>query len=70
MGYHPLSDLGMTADERRSEAWRILEMFWEFGALGNLTCKEREFIDKMAQGFPVSDGQLCWLRDLKARHIE
>ena len=71
MSYSSLNtDLGMTDEVRRNEATRILVMFQDFDALGKLSKKEHDFVDRMAQGFPVSANQLLYLRDLKTRCIE
>jgi hypothetical protein len=70
MGYHSLSDSGGDEDSRRVEASRILELMTDLHVLGQLNAKERNFVDKMAQGFPVTPGQLFWLRDLKTKICE
>lgn len=71
MPFHSLSDdSGGTAEDRRAEAWRILEILREFKALGKLTEIERAFVNKTAQGFPVSPKQIFWLREIKDRVID
>jgi len=71
MAFHSLNDdSGGTADDRRAEAWRILEIFKDCNVLGQLSKKERDFVDKIAQGFSVSVSQLFWLRELKTKTCE
>ena len=70
MSYHSLSDSGMSADEMRQEADRILDVFRDTGVIRELEGKDRVFVDKMAQGFPVTTGQLFFLRDLKTKYCE
>jgi hypothetical protein len=68
MSYHDLSECTLSADERRIEADRILEMFG-IGALDTNDCSqtERDFIFQLGDGRPVSVKQLFWLRDIKDR---
>lgn len=71
MPFHSLNtDSGGSDEDRRNEATRILTMFQDFNVLGHLSKKEREFVDKMAQGFAVSVNQLFWLREIKTRILE
>lgn len=71
MAYHSLSDSGMTDEERRQEAWVIINIMREEpGCFGKLTRNEMEFVEKMARGFGVSTSQLFYLRDLKTNYCE
>ena len=70
MGYHSLStDSGGTPEDRRNEADRVLDLFREEHVLGKLSAKEKEFVDKLARGYPVSVPQLFYLRDIKDRYL-
>ena len=46
-----------------------MDMFREEHVLGKLSAKEKEFVDKLARGYPVSVPQLFWARDIKGRLI-
>lgn len=71
MSYNVLNDQsGGSAEDRRNEADRILDMFRETHVLGALAKHERDFIDQVSRGFPISVNQLFWLRDLKTRCLE
>jgi hypothetical protein len=70
MTFHSLSDSGMSGEDMRQEAWRIIEIFKDCKALGRLSRDERNFMDKMAQGFPVTTGQLFYMRELKTKYVE
>jgi hypothetical protein len=71
MAFNQLNDdSGGTAEDRRAEAWRILEILKDCHALGQLTHNERQFVDKVAQGFSISVNQLFYLREIKARTCE
>lgn len=70
MAYNPLSnDTGGTADDRRSEADRILELLAAYVPLEDMTDKEQEFVDNMQDDRPVSAKQLFWLRDIKDKYL-
>ena len=70
MGYHDLSDSGMTAQERRNEATRILRILDDQCSFEDFRPHEQEFMDKMDQpDVPVSTKQLFWLRDLKEKYL-
>ena len=65
MAYHPLAnDTGGTADDRRSEADRILKIL-DSEPQDHFTQREQEFMEQMQQGGTVSPKQLFWLRDIK-----
>ena len=70
MSYHDLSECTLSADERRAEANRILEMFG-IGALNIDECShtEKNFVEGLINNpnAPVSTKQLFWLRDIKDR---
>jgi hypothetical protein len=68
MSYHPLtSETGSDADNRRSEANRILEMLK--GRDEELAPNEQKFFENLRKGYPVTAKQLFWLRDIKDRII-
>ena len=68
MAYHPLSnDTGGTADDRRAEADRIIQILSEHISFEELAPNEQKFIASMQEGGAVSPKQLFWLRDLKDR---
>ena len=64
MSYHDLSTSTLTDAERRLEADAIVDMLCD----EQVSDKEREFLDKIAQGWPVSVKQLFWLRDIKDKY--
>lgn len=64
MSYHDLSECTLTAEERRLEADSIVDMLCH----EDMSDKEREFIEKMGKGWPVSVKQLFWLRDIKDKY--
>ena len=69
MSYHPLAnDTGGTAEDRRAEATRILNMLEEID-LDETAPNERRFLDKMFADDrqPISPKQIFWLRDLKEK---
>lgn len=66
MSYHELSSSGMTPEARREEADRIVKIITDSDGYNNeLSSKERNFVDEMDCGGPVSTKQLFWLRDIK-----
>lgn len=68
MSYHDLSDSGMTADDRRSEANRILGMIGD-QMEKEMHAHEAKFVRQMRQPHvPVSTKQIFWLRDLKDKY--
>jgi len=67
MSYHDLSSCTLDADERRSEADRIVRML--DGYLEQMTPTESGFIERVGDGIPVSVKQLFWLRDLKDKYL-
>jgi hypothetical protein len=69
MAYHPLAnDTGGTADDRRSEADRLVKIIEE-AAPDTMTQTEIEFVDRMSHGGTVSTKQLFWLRDIKDKYL-
>lgn len=54
---------GQNADDRRSEADRILHIIKR--QRDRLNPKQRDFVAKMDEGGAVSGKQLLWLRDIK-----
>ena len=71
MRYHALAnDTGGTADDRRSEADRILNMIVGHLTPEELTGKEADFVASIMDGnVPVSPKQLFWLRDIKDKYL-
>lgn len=71
MGYPDLSDSGMSAEARQSEAQRIVGMFPAQLELMRLSDNERAFLLKVRrdQRQPISTKQLFWLRDLKDKYL-
>ena len=68
MAYHPLAnDTGGTADDRRAEADRIIQILSENIEFEELAPNEQKFIGNMQEGSAVSPKQLFWLRDIKDR---
>lgn len=68
MSYHDLSDSGMTPEERRAEATRIVNMISDRSE--EMKSHERQFVEKMADDSEwVSTKQLFWLRDLKEKYL-
>lgn len=68
MGYHYLSDSGMSAEDRRNEASRICSMLIENDV--ELTEKEQDFVDDISNvSRTVSTKQLFWLRDIKDKYF-
>lgn len=70
MAYHDLSECTLTPDERREEGLRIAQMLDRESSHFEMREREREFVDMILCGCPVSVKQLFWLRDLKALYIE
>ena len=70
MAYHPLSrESGGSAEDRRTEADRILKMLDEQFSGDSFTVKEAHFISEMLLGGEVSPKQLFWLRDIKEKYL-
>ncbi len=74
MTYHPLAnDTGGTADDRRSEADRILKIMVENDLdVGSCTPAEEKFLTEMLDDDsrrPISPKQLFWLRDIKDKYL-
>ena len=58
-----------TADERRAEANRVLEIVKS--SIDAMTVKEADFVtDMLESDAPISPKQLWWLRDIKAKYCE
>jgi hypothetical protein len=73
MSYHPLAnDTGGTADDRRNEADRILEII-AHECLKTMTPAEYKFLGDMEElkekRRPISAKQLFWLRDIKDKYL-
>jgi hypothetical protein len=69
LSYNNLSESGMTFDERRAEATRIVAMIEDYTE--QMTAVERRFVMQIAdESAPVSTKQLFWLRDLKSKYAE
>lgn len=69
MAYHDLSTCTLTADERRSEAVRIISIITEQIDLSQLTDNEASLFEKVDMGYPISVKQLFWLRDIKDKYL-
>jgi hypothetical protein len=68
MSYHDLSDSTLTADERRAEATRIIEVIGD-QMIKEMRSHEAKFVRQMEdEDVPVSVKQLFWLRDLKDKY--
>lgn len=69
MGYHDLSDSGMSDSARRDEATRIVAMFPE--VLEDMGRTKADFIRRISNNprMPISTKQLFWLRDLKDKWL-
>lgn len=66
MTYHPLTeDTGQTPERRREEAEDLLAMISDYTE--QLTDREREFVEEMAERDWASPKQLLWLQDIWAR---
>lgn len=63
MTYHPLSNDSASDDSRRREEAAPLLTILE-DHLEELTPSQREFVEKIGEGGPVSVKQIFWLRDL------
>lgn len=59
---------GGSADDRRAEADRLLQMLEPYQ--DQLEAKESSFIAGMLMNEPVSPKQLFWLRDIKSKYAE
>lgn len=72
MAYHSLTNDtgGMTAQDRRAEADRILKILDDNVKPSSFTNKEDTFIGQVREDGPVSPKQLLWLRDIKAKYAE
>ena len=68
MTYHDLSTCTVSADERRDEADKILEILREVD-WQKYTPQEFSFLDTVNCGGPVSVKQLFWLRDIKDKYL-
>lgn len=72
MTYHPLTqDSGGTAEDRRNEADRILNILEAELNLDEISPNERKFLEDMLiyRDRPISTKQLFWLRDIKDRLV-
>lgn len=70
MSYHPLAnDTGGTADDRRNEASRIIQILSEGIEFNDMLQKEQDFVGQMQMGSIVSPKQLFWLRDIKDKYL-
>lgn len=70
MAYHEMTkESGGTADDRRSEADRIIKILAENFSVDGMTPKEQDFISQMEEGGSVSTKQLFWLRDIKEKYL-
>jgi hypothetical protein len=70
MAYHPLAnDTGGSADDRRAEADRIIQILSETVEFEALAPNEQKFIGQIQNGEAVSTKQLFWLRDIKDRAL-
>ena len=70
MVYHPLAnDTGGTADDRRSEADRIIQILSEHIDFETMQANEQKFVGQMQEGGAVSPKQLFWLRDIKEKYL-
>ena len=70
MAYHPLTnETGGTAEDRRVEAERILDIMHENGIIASLNDKERYFVEYLDPSRGVSPKQLFWLRDIKDKYL-
>jgi hypothetical protein len=68
MGYNDLSESTLTADERRAEANRILEIIGD-QMVKEMHAHEAKFIRQMENpNTPVSTKQIFWLRDLAEKY--
>lgn len=68
MGYNSLSESGMTPEEMRAEANRILHMIGD-QMVKEMRAHEAKFITYISdQRKPVSVKQLFWLRDLREKY--
>ena len=71
MAYHPLAnDTGGTAEDRRDEADRIIQILSEHIDFESMEFKEQKFVGQMQDGGRVSPKQLFWLRDIKDKYLE
>ena len=73
MSYHPLAnDTGGNADDRRSEADRILKIIVDNDLdFGEFSPREAKFLEQMLddQQQPISPKQIFWLRDIKDKYL-
>jgi hypothetical protein len=65
MSYHDLSSCTLDADARRAEADRIVAMLES--VTDDLSNTEASFVERVADGCPISVKMLFWLRDIKDR---
>jgi hypothetical protein len=69
VSYHSLAnDTGGNADDRRSEADRIIQILSENIEFDSMKANEQEFVGNMQEGGPVSPKQIFWLRDIKEKY--
>lgn len=71
MAYHELTkESGGTADDRRSEASRLMKIIEGF-EWDDMTSAEITFLNEMEENDtrPVSTKQLFWLRDIKDKYL-
>jgi hypothetical protein len=71
MAYHTLTnETGGTADDRRNEADRIIQILSENMEFTDMAPNEQRFIGDMQDGAAVSPKQLFWLRDILAKYCQ
>lgn len=69
MAYHELArESGGSADDRLSEARRILKILESFSS-DELTVSEAKFIEDISDAESVTTKQLFWLRDIKDKYL-
>jgi hypothetical protein len=69
MSYHDLGDSGMSADDRRAEADRVLLLIGD-QMEKEMHAHEARFIQQVRRPYAqVSTKQLFWLRDLKDKYL-
>lgn len=66
MTYHDLSTCTLDGDERRAEADRLVKIVED--DMERMSSTERGFVERMAEGGPVSVKQLFWLRDIRDKY--
>jgi len=65
MAYNDLSQSSLTADERRAEALKIIELLQDYQ--DELHSHEVDMCHRITDGQSVSVKMLFWLRDIKDR---